>query len=39
MPVFLSLVGILLLAVSGWLGGEMVFVHGVASARERETTR
>jgi uncharacterized membrane protein len=33
-PVFLSLIGVLLLGISGWLGGEMVFVHGVASARE-----
>jgi uncharacterized membrane protein len=39
LPVFLSLVEVPLLAVSGWLGGEMVFIHGVASARERETTR
>jgi len=29
-PVWLSVVGILLLGVSGWLGGEMVYVHGVA---------
>lgn len=26
-PVWLSLIAILLLAVSGWLGGEMVYVH------------
>lgn len=24
-----SLIGVLLLGVSGWLGGEMVYVHGV----------
>ena len=35
LPVLVSLIGILLLAVSGWLGGEMVFVHGVAAAPER----
>ena len=35
LPVLLSLAGVLLLLVSGWLGGEMVFVHGVAAARER----
>jgi uncharacterized membrane protein len=35
LPVFLSFIGIVLLGISGWLGGEMVFVHGVASARER----
>jgi uncharacterized membrane protein len=29
-PVVLSVTGIILLAVSGWLGGEMVYVHGVA---------
>jgi uncharacterized membrane protein len=29
-PVWLSGIAILLLGVSGWLGGEMVFVHGVA---------
>lgn len=28
-PVWLSGVALLLLAVSGWLGGEMVYVHGV----------
>jgi uncharacterized membrane protein len=30
LPVLLSLVGVGLLSVSGWLGGEMVYVHGVA---------
>ena len=29
-PVWLSAIAVLLLGVSGWLGGEMVFVHGVA---------
>jgi len=28
-PVFFSAIGIALLAVSGWLGGEMVYRHGV----------
>lgn len=37
-PVLLSLIAILLLVISGWLGGEMVYVHGVGAARERETT-
>lgn len=27
-PVWLSGIGVVLLAVSGWLGGEMVYVHG-----------
>ncbi len=30
LPILLSLVGIALLGVSGWLGGELVYVHGVA---------
>jgi len=29
-PVVLSILGVLLITVSGWLGGEMVFKHGVA---------
>ena len=29
-PVLLSAVGVILITVSGWLGGEMVFRHGVA---------
>lgn len=29
-PIWLSVIGILLLGISGWLGGEMVYVHGVA---------
>jgi len=29
-PVMLSVVAVVILAVSGWLGGEMVHVHGVA---------
>jgi uncharacterized membrane protein len=30
LPVALSVFAIILLAISGWLGGEMVYVHGVA---------
>jgi uncharacterized membrane protein len=30
LPVALSVLAIVLLAISGWLGGEMVYVHGVA---------
>jgi uncharacterized membrane protein len=30
LPVWLSVVGLALLGVSGWLGGELVYVHGVA---------
>ena len=29
-PVGLSLLGVILITISGWLGGEMVFKHGVA---------
>jgi uncharacterized membrane protein len=29
-PVALSIVGVLLLGVVGWLGGEMMFVHGTS---------
>ena len=29
-PVLLSVLGVLLITISGWLGGEMVFKHGVA---------
>jgi uncharacterized membrane protein len=29
-PFWLSVVGVALLAVSGWLGGKMVYVHGIA---------
>jgi uncharacterized membrane protein len=29
-PVWLSVIAVGLLAVSGWLGGKMVYVHGVA---------
>ncbi|HYH86787.1 MAG TPA: DUF2231 domain-containing protein [Pyrinomonadaceae bacterium] len=29
-PVLLSVVGVILITISGWLGGELVFKHGVA---------
>ena len=29
-PLWLSVIAIALLLVSGWLGGKMVYVHGVA---------
>jgi uncharacterized membrane protein len=32
-PLLLTLVGVALIGVSGWLGGEMVYVHGVAVER------
>ncbi|WP_447979942.1 DUF2231 domain-containing protein [Candidatus Nitrospira bockiana] len=30
LPIVLSVIGVALLGVSGWLGGELVYVHGVA---------
>lgn len=38
-PVWLSLVAVALLGVSGWLGGKMVYVHGVAVNTAREGER
>ena len=35
-PVLLSIVGVILITVSGWLGGEMVFRHGVAVDRQSD---
>ncbi|HZC00614.1 MAG TPA: DUF2231 domain-containing protein [Gammaproteobacteria bacterium] len=29
LPIALSAIGVLLLGISGWLGGELVYVHGV----------
>jgi uncharacterized membrane protein len=29
-PVLLSVLGVILITISGWLGGEMVYKHGVA---------
>jgi uncharacterized membrane protein len=30
LPILLSTIGIVLIIVSGWLGGELVYVRGVA---------
>jgi uncharacterized membrane protein len=30
LPLILSLIGVAMLGISGWLGGELVYVHGVA---------
>jgi uncharacterized membrane protein len=30
LPIVLSAIGIVLIVISGWLGGEMVYVRGVA---------
>ncbi len=46
LAIILSFAGILVLAVSGWLGGELVYVHGIgveprskAAAAEKEKRR
>jgi uncharacterized membrane protein len=36
-PLLLSALGVILITISGWLGGEMVFKHGVAVAAGSET--
>lgn len=35
-PFLLSLLGMILLGLSGWLGGEMVYAHGVAVDVEKQ---
>lgn len=37
-PIWLSVIAIVLLAVSGWLGGEMVYVHGAGVRGQLEGT-
>ncbi|MGE0129823.1 MAG: DUF2231 domain-containing protein [Blastocatellales bacterium] len=39
LPITLSVIGVVLLCVAGWLGGEMVYVRGVAVAPPSETGR
>lgn len=34
-PIWLSAIGVGLMGISGWLGGEMVYVHGVAVELQR----
>ncbi len=36
-PFVLSVVGVILITISGWLGGELVFKHGVAVDRQSGT--
>ena len=38
-PVWLSVIGVALLGVSGWLGGEMVYVHSVAVEPQPSATQ
>ena len=37
-PLLLSIVGVGLITISGWLGGEMVFKHGVAVVAGSDTS-
>ena len=37
-PVALSVIGVMLLGLSGWLGGELVYVHGVAVESSTKTS-
>jgi uncharacterized membrane protein len=37
-PLLLSVLGVVLISISGYLGGELVFKHGVAVDRPPETT-
>ena len=35
-PFFLSFVGVILITISGWLGGELVFRYGIGQTRNEE---
>jgi uncharacterized membrane protein len=37
LPFALSILGVVLISVGGWLGGEMVYVHGVAVQQTKPT--
>ena len=37
-PISLSVLGVVLITISGWLGGEMVFKHGVAVSSGSDAT-
>lgn len=36
-PIGLSVLGVILITISGWLGGELVFKHGVAVNRQSDS--
>jgi uncharacterized membrane protein len=38
-PILLSVVGIILITVSGWLGGELVFKHGMGVEPQSDTSK
>jgi uncharacterized membrane protein len=37
LPILLSMLGVILITISGWRGGEMVFKHGVAVDQRPDT--
>jgi len=37
-PFLLSLVGVILISISGWLGGELVFRYGIGQTRNEENS-
>jgi uncharacterized membrane protein len=37
LPILLSVIGVLFIGVSGWLGGEMVYVHGIGVQQATRT--
>jgi uncharacterized membrane protein len=37
LPFILSIIGVIGLTIAGWLGGQLVFAHGVAVTAEVET--
>jgi uncharacterized membrane protein len=36
LPFLLSLVGVILISISGWLGGELVFRYGIGQSQNKE---
>ena len=36
LPVILSVIAVAMLGLSGWLGGELVYVHGIAVEPQNE---
>lgn len=37
LPIILSVVGVIAVGISGWLGGELVYKHGVAVSPQNDT--
>ena len=36
LPFLLSMVGVILISISGWLGGELIFRYGIGQTRDEE---